>query len=353
MAQPKKTVLFFAVILHLQRIITHYFLSMPLTDSFKNLIQTEITKYTDRLPKTPSNLYDPIAYMLSLKAKRLRPLFALFGYSLFGKKDYDKVLPFATALEVFHNFSLIHDDIMDCSKLRRGQPTVVEKWGTATAILAGDVMLVHALELINKNYNQLPQVSERFANMSVRVCEGQQWDMEFESQTYISQEQYYEMIGAKTAAIFATSLEGGAYIAGATPQQANVCYQLGMAMGLQFQLIDDFLDFYGEADFGKVQGQDIVQNKKTILFIKAQQQAANSEQQKRLEKLLSIPEARSPEKIATAQLLFIELNVETQIQDLIQAQAQKINQLFKELPESNEATLELQQFISSLSRRNI
>ncbi len=218
----------------------------------------------------PSSLYDPVNYMMSLGGKRIRPIFTLLANELFGG-DMENAIKPALAMEVFHNFTLVHDDILDRSELRRGNATVHKKWNEGTAILSGDVMLVLAYELLSEiSPEKLPVVLNIFNATAKKVCEGQQLDMMYENTDEVSLDQYIEMIGKKTAALFAGSLKMGALLAGSKPEDAENLYLFGHYAGIAFQVQDDLLDAYGEAgQWGKKIGGDIDSNKKTFLAVKA------------------------------------------------------------------------------------
>lgn len=223
-----------------------------------------------RFDARPSELYDPIAYTLDLGGKRLRPVMALVSCNMFGG-DVAKAMPAAIGLEIFHNFTLIHDDIMDNAPLRRGQPTVFKKWNPNIAILSGDTMLAKAYEfLLMIDENHLKKVMEVFTQTAIAVCEGQQFDMNFESRDNISIDDYLGMIRLKTAALVAASVKIGAIIGNAPEADAMHAYNFGQNFGMAFQLMDDLLDIYGEEEkFGKKIGGDIAENKKTFLYLKA------------------------------------------------------------------------------------
>ena len=229
---------------------------------------------TTRFVREPEQLYEPIAYALDLGGKRLRPVLVLLSCDLFGGNIEEAVFP-AMGVEIFHNFTLLHDDIMDNALLRRGRETVFQKWDKNTAILSGDTMFVIAYEYVAKTDPALlPQVLGLFNDTARMVCEGQQYDMNFESQSSISLSDYRMMIRLKTAVLVACSLKLGAILAKADPADAEKIYDFGIELGLAFQLQDDFLDAFGDASkFGKAIGGDIITNKKTFLYLKAFEQA--------------------------------------------------------------------------------
>jgi len=225
----------------------------------------------------PDELYDPIRYIMNIGGKRMRPLLTLMATYLFTD-DWQKALKPAIAVEVFHNFTLMHDDIMDQAPLRRGQPTVHEKWNNNIAILSGDVMLVNAYQLLlNVDTPQIKQVLARFSRTAAEVCEGQQLDMNFETRWDVTEEQYIDMIRLKTSVLLGLALELGGLIADADSTATDLLYEAGVNIGLGFQLNDDLLDVYGDpAKFGKQVGGDIIANKKTFLLITALQLATGS-----------------------------------------------------------------------------
>lgn len=230
---------------------------------------------------TPNELYEPINYILQLGGKRLRPVLVGMAAELFdGNKN--KVDAIAKAVEIFHNFSLVHDDIMDNAPLRRGQETVHEKWNTNIAILSGDVMLVKAYEeLIQGDYTNLAAIIQVFNQTAIEVCEGQQMDMNFETRTSVSIEEYIEMIKLKTSVLLGGAVKMGALAVGANVNDAEKIYQFGVNMGIAFQLMDDYLDAFGDPEkFGKQVGGDILSNKKTYLNILALEKDSTSEAKK-------------------------------------------------------------------------
>ena len=238
-----------------------------------------IEKEIDNLPypNTPALLYDPIQYIMGMKGKRIRPLLVLIAYQLFDNK-VEKALSSAIAIEMFHNFTLLHDDIMDNAPIRRGNLTVHEKWDNNAAILSGDVMMIKAYQLITKNNsNNLHDILDLFSKTAIEVCEGQQLDMNFETQKNVTLGEYMKMIEYKTAVLLAASLKIGAITAGASKEDQDHLYKFGINIGLAFQLRDDLLDIFGSSeDFGKQIGGDILANKKTFLYLKSIQLADSS-----------------------------------------------------------------------------
>ena len=239
--------------------------------SFKEIqekIEREIGQLEFDCP--PKSLYEPITYILSLGGKRIRPALVLMAYNLY-REDVEKAIRPAIGLEVFHNFTLLHDDLMDQADKRRSKPTVHKVWNANTAILSGDAMLIAAYQLIGETAPEhLKEVLDLFTRTALEICGGQQYDMEFESRMDVSEEEYLEMIRLKTAVLLACSLKTGAILGGASREDAENLYRFGINIGLAFQLQDDLLDLYGdEAKFGKKLGSDIRENKKTYLYIKA------------------------------------------------------------------------------------
>lgn len=224
--------------------------------------------------KTPEGLYAPISYVLSLGGKRIRPVLLLMAYNLY-KDDVEKAMLPALGLETYHNFTLLHDDLMDCADVRRGKPTVHRKWNENTAILSGDNMLVMAMQRVSQcDSRYLADVVALFTKTAIEIDEGQQYDMDFEQRNDVKEEEYLEMIRLKTSVLLACALKMGAILAGAPSSDAEALYQFGEKMGLAFQLQDDYLDVYGNFEtFGKKIGGDIMCNKKTYMLINAQLRA--------------------------------------------------------------------------------
>ena len=234
---------------------------------FETAFREEITRISQT---SPQRLYGPVAYSLTIGGKRLRPALMLHASSLFSD-SIGHVLPAAMAIEIFHNFTLLHDDIMDKAELRRGLPTVHKKYSENAAILSGDAMSILAFKYLERSNSPiLQQLLELFSATALEVCEGQQLDMDFETREHVSIDEYLEMIRLKTAVLIACSLKMGALMANAGREQADLLYEYGINIGLAFQLQDDWLDVYGDPDvFGKKQGGDICANKKTYLLLKA------------------------------------------------------------------------------------
>ena len=236
------------------------------------LFQKEIDAL--QLGLAPDKLYDPMHYIMNLGGKRLRPVLALMGAGLYG--DPSKAMPQAMAIELFHNFSLIHDDIMDAAPLRRGQDTVHMKWDENIGILSGDGMLVKAYQYVAQcSQKLLPEVLATFSKTAMEVCEGQQMDMDFETMDQVPLDMYINMIQFKTSVLLGCAMKIGALVGGATEEDAEALYEFALMLGTSFQIKDDYLDVYGDPEkFGKQVGGDILSNKKTLLWIEAEKRAA-------------------------------------------------------------------------------
>ncbi|MCU0387266.1 MAG: polyprenyl synthetase family protein [Chitinophagaceae bacterium] len=268
---------------------------------------------TDHFPQTPGSLYDPNRYFLQLGGKRIRPILVLMGNELFDDIKTD-AWPVANAIELFHNFTLIHDDIMDAAPLRRGMPTVHEKYGTHTALLAGDVMLVKAYEYLNQVDKEIAsRIIKWFNTTATQVCEGQQLDMDFEKRDDVALEEYIHMIALKTSVLLAGALRMGAIIGGAGKRNADHLYEFGKNLGIAFQIQDDYLDAFGDPEkFGKQVGGDIISNKKTFLLINALSNG-NSEQVSAIKSLL---EKQAPDKVEKMLGLYRQTGADTLTRNL-------------------------------------
>lgn len=266
----------------------------------------------------PAGLYEPAEYIMNLGGKRFRPMLTFIGYQLF-REDVERVLPIAYALEIFHNFSLVHDDIMDAAEIRRGAPTVHIKWDINTGILSGDLMLVQSYEYLSRFADQakIPQLLRVFSRVAREVCEGQQLDIDFESRNDVQIPEYIQMIALKTSVLLATCLEMGALAAGADATAVAHCYEAGKNIGIAFQLQDDILDTFGEGDkVGKRIGGDIIQNKKTFLILKALE-LGNAAQKARLQELMQGNSMEPQTKISAVKAILEDLDI------LAHAQAEK------------------------------
>ncbi len=259
--------------------------------------------------RPPKGLYDPVEYVLSLGGKRIRPVLLLMAYNLY-KQDVSKALPPATAIEVYHNCTLLHDDLMDRAEVRRGKPVVHKVWDDNTAILSGDAMLILAYRyLADSSAELLHAILTLFNETALEICEGQQMDMEFERRHNVAIDEYIEMIRLKTAVLLAASLKIGALLGGATQQDADLLYDFGIHIGIAFQLQDDWLDVYGDAEvFGKKIGGDICCNKKTFMLIKAIERA-DEVQRAQIEEWMNTDNFDEEEKIAIFTDLYNQLGV--------------------------------------------
>lgn len=271
--------------------------------------------------KSPQGLYKPIGYALSAGGKRIRPALAVIASDLYdGSRE--EVLPAALALEVFHNFTLLHDDVMDHAQIRRGKPCVHVKWDTNTAILSGDEMLIEAYRLLSRvREDKLPKVLQLFNKMATEICEGQQYDVDYEHLTEVTRDDYLNMIRLKTSVLLGTALQIGSYIAGATDAEQNALYDYGVNIGLAFQLQDDILDVYGNPEtFGKAIGGDILEGKKTYMLLTALLQADDAEKKELQQLLATTPtnDAEKQAKIAAVTRLYDKLQVREEAENAMQ-----------------------------------
>ncbi len=293
------------------------------------LIEQEIKKQA--FGSQPKSLYEPIRYIMALGGKRLRPLLAMLSYSLY-KNNPEKIVKYAITIEAFHNFTLLHDDIMDKAPLRRGKPTVHEKWNVNTAILSGDVMLVKVYDqFLDLEGDVLKEVLRIFNQCAAEVCEGQQWDMEFETKSKVTEAQYIEMIRLKTAVLLGFSLELGALLAKASQDDRQALKEFGINIGIGFQLKDDLLDVYADKNkFGKQVGGDILANKKTYLLIKAKEKARGADKQE-LEFWLSAKKFNKQKKVKAVTALYTKLGIaqltETKIEEYFSKGFQNLDRL--------------------------
>lgn len=314
-------------------------------------MKTDIEKAIASLDwkREPYGLYEPIEYTLASGGKRLRPQLVLTAAELFGG-DEEKVLPAALAIEVFHNFTLLHDDVMDKAQIRRGRETVHVRWNDNTAILSGDEMMIEAYKLLSQvPDNLLPKALSLFNKMATEICEGQQYDMEFEGRDEVSIEEYIEMIRLKTSVLLATALQLGAYLSGADEQQQEALYQYGINIGLAFQIQDDLLDVYGDpATFGKAIGGDICCNKKTYILITALQRADN-ETRAELEHWIGINN-QPKEKIVAVTDIYTRTGAREVCEAVMQAYTREALSMLDSLPQNN-ATEQLRQLADRLVSR--
>jgi geranylgeranyl diphosphate synthase, type II len=316
---------------------------------FHSIIESEIRK--QKYGKAPESLYEPIRYLMSLGGKRLRPMLTLLAYNLY-KKDIARIAPYAVAVEAFHNFTLMHDDIMDKAPLRRGKETVHKKWNVNTAILSGDVMLVKVYEMFHSlEPEKFKAVIKAFNKCAAEVCEGQQWDMEFETILRVSERDYLNMIRLKTAVLLGFSLELGALLADAPEADRKALREFGTNIGVGFQLKDDLLDAYADPEkFGKQVGGDIIANKKTYLLIQALEKSPAKSRTK-LDSWLGAKKFRKAEKVAAIKAIYDSLSIP-------QLTEKKVSQYFKKgfsnldaLSVSEESKNTLREFTEALIQR--
>lgn len=270
-----------------------------------------------RFERAPKGLYEPVRYVLSLGGKRIRPVLMMMAYNLY-KDDVDSILNQATGIEIYHNYTLLHDDLMDRADRRRGKPTVHKVWNDNVAVLSGDAMLVLAYRYMAEcPPNSLKEILDIFSLTALEICEGQQMDMEFETRKDVSEDEYLEMIRLKTSVLLAASLKIGALLGGASPEDAARLYDFGINLGVAFQLKDDLLDVYGDARvFGKNIGGDIVCNKKTYLLIEAFERADRG-QLAELDKWVDAVSFQPDEKIAAVTDLYNQIGVKELCENLI------------------------------------
>lgn len=314
-----------------------------------DLVQQELEKLDWK--KEPKGLYEPISYVLSFGGKRVRPVFSLIANDVFDG-DLKQVVPAALALEIFHNFTLLHDDVMDRADIRRGRPTVHKKWDENTAILSGDAMLIEAYRLLEKIPEKYQsRVLSLFSKMALEICEGQQYDVDFERSNSIQINDYLNMIRLKTAVLLATALQIGALMADADEKQVSLMYDFGICIGIAFQLRDDFLDVYGnEETFGKAIGGDILCCKKTFLSITAFQKA-KGELFDELVDWFNSDDKNPQEKIAKITQIYNQLDVPQLCEKMIEQYNQKAMHILDELALTDEKRDFLQTIAQKLMLR--
>ena len=313
-----------------------------------------INEYIDQLPyeREPRNLYEPIKYVLSLGGKRIRPTLMLLAYNIY-KEQPESILQAACALETFHNFTLLHDDLMDHADVRRGQPTVHRKWDANTAILSGDTMLVLAFHhMVSQCRNAHQQeVLDLFVQTMLEIDEGQQYDMDFENRTDVHEEEYIEMIRLKTSVLLACALKAGALLADAPKEDAECLYRYGELVGLAFQLQDDFLDVYGDPKvFGKAIGGDITSNKKTYMLINALNRSNNS-QRAELEHWIQAKDFDAKEKIAAVTRIYNEIGIDKLAKQKIDEYFEEGRRLLASLNVADSRKAELTGYVNGMMKR--
>lgn len=305
------------------------------------------------LNKEPKNLYEPIQYILSLGGKRLRPVLTLMATEVFDV-DYTKALSAATAVEVFHNFSLIHDDIMDDAPLRRGNETVHEKWNINTGILSGDAMLILAYQFFEDYEPQIFQeLAKLFSKTALEVCEGQQYDVDFETRDDVTIPEYLKMIEYKTAVLVGAAMKMGAIVAETSEENKNLIYDFGLNLGIAFQLQDDYLDAFGNPEtFGKQVGGDIIENKKTYLYLKAIE-FAQPEEKEQLLHLFSIQPNDNTDKINSVKDIFNQTGASEATKKAIQDFTFSAFETLEKMNISNDKKMILKAFGEKLMSRNV
>jgi len=318
---------------------------------FQQIINKSIVR--EQVEKEPQALYDPINYTLKSGGKRIRPALVLLAHSLFSD-DIQKAIKPAIGLEIFHNFTLLHDDIMDHAEIRRGIPAVHKKWDENTAILSGDAMLIKAYEyFLDMNSPNFRKILQVFNQTALEVCEGQQYDMEFEKRMDVTEKEYLRMIELKTSVLLAGALKIGALLGDADDRDANLLYEFGRNIGLAFQLQDDFLDVYGdERVFGKQIGGDIVSNKKTFLLIKAKELAGHEDLQS-LDHWLQKKPVDRDEKIKAITSIYDNLRIKEITKEKILGLTQKALNLLDEVKVENAKKIELKNLAGKLINRNV
>lgn len=300
-------------------------------------------------PSYPSTLYEPCSYLLHMGGKRVRPVLCLMSHELFAPLN-ENSFNTATAIELFHNFTLMHDDIMDDAPLRRGFQTVHEKYNRSTAILSGDVMNIYAYEHLNKiNTEYIHTVIQHFNKTAIQICEGQQLDMDFEQRPNVSLDEYMEMITLKTSVLLAASLKLGAILGGATSGCSDVLYQFGKTLGIAFQLKDDYLDAFGSSHkTGKQIGGDILSNKKTYLSAKAYELASESDKQI----FNDLLQRKDNKKVEDSLAFYAKLGVEKMLLDEIQSYTSKAYELLEKVPVISKRKIHLQDVADMLLKRD-
>jgi len=316
-------------------------------DAFKDYLSNYV------IDRTPSTLYNPINYMLELGGKRLRPVLTLMTAEIFDC-DYKKALNAALSIEVFHNFSLVHDDIMDEAPLRRGKETVHEKWNLNIAVLSGDAMLIMAYQLFESYEPRIFHTLARlFSKTALQVCEGQQYDIDFETRDDVTINEYLKMIEYKTAVLVGAAMKMGAIVADASEANQNAIYDFGKNLGIAFQLQDDYLDAFGNPDtFGKQIGGDIIENKKTYLYLKALE-FSNEEDKIQLQNLFSNIKKDNSDKIEIVKQLFITSGSAQATKKAIETYTNKAFSILEALQISEDKKAVLKEFGMQLMNRNV
>ncbi len=324
---------------------------MQTIETYQKVFLEHLEQFVEE--KEPKHLYQPISYILKLGGKRFRPVLTLMITDIFDV-DYKKALNAALAIEVFHNFSLVHDDIMDDAPLRRGKETVHEKWNINTGILSGDAMLIIAYQLFeNYEVNTFQSLAKLFSKTALQVCEGQQDDIDFETRDDVTIVEYLKMIEYKTAVLVGAAMQMGAIVANASKEDQNSFYEFGKNLGIAFQLQDDYLDVFGNPKtFGKQVGGDIIENKKTYLYLKALE-FSDEDEKLQLQNLFSIQPEDNTDKIEKASQLFIASGSAEATKNAIKDYTQKAFSVLETLNITEDKKFALRQFGEHLMDRNV
>lgn len=317
---------------------------------YQQIISDYLTSVS--LEKEPINLYRPIQYILSLGGKRMRPVLTLMAAEAFNA-DCRKALPAAIAVEMFHNFSLVHDDIMDDAPLRRGNETVHEKWGINTGILSGDAMLILAYRYFEEYEPEIfRSLAKLFSKTALEVCEGQQWDVDFETRNDVTIPEYLKMIEYKTAVLVAAAMKMGGIVAQTTQDNCNLIYEFGLNLGLAFQLQDDYLDAFGDPEtFGKQVGGDIIENKKTYLYLKALENAG--EHKAALLKWFASQPEDNAEKVAAVKHIFVKSGADAVTKNTIEEYTFKAFATLEKMDIEADKKILLRKFGENLMQRKV
>jgi geranylgeranyl diphosphate synthase type II len=318
---------------------------------YQDVISEEFSNL--HINKQPKNLYEPIDYILSLGGKRIRPVLTLMATDIFDG-DYKKAISAAKAVEIFHNFSLVHDDIMDDAPLRRGNETVHEKWNINTGILSGDAMLILAYQYFEDYEPKIfKALAKLFSKTALEVCEGQQYDVDFETRDDVTIPEYLKMIEYKTAVLLGAAMKMGAIVAETTEENADLIYNFGLNLGIAFQLQDDYLDAFGNPEtFGKQVGGDIIENKKTYLYLKAME-FSNEESKQQLLRFFSIQPQDNTDKIESVKTIFNASGASKATQDAIVNYTEKAFETLEKMNVSEDKKMILRSFGETLMNRNV
>lgn len=320
-----------------------------------NEILLKINSYLDNMPydRNPKNLYEPIRYVMSIGGKRIRPSLMLMAYNMFNDEP-ERILPVACGLETYHNYTLLHDDLMDNAEMRRGHQTVHLKWNANTAILSGDCMLVLAYQHIAQcDPQKLKPVLDLFTETALEIGEGQQYDMDFETRTDVTEDEYIEMIRLKTSVLLACALKIGAILADAPEKDADNLYKFGEQMGLAFQLQDDYLDVYGDpAVFGKAIGGDILCNKKTYMLINAFNRA-DEDRRRELKKWITAEHSDPKEKIKAVTSIYNEAGIDRLAEDKIKYYFDQSRKYLAAVGVSEDRKKVLEEYTDAMMKRKV